>query len=100
MRDNEREVKGYLQRKKEIEGQPQGKETHPGRKKLTLLVLFSSDKQEWTHNPARAQNREIAHVVNACILILGFLFFFSLRHFFPQEICYSESVLSLIFQYE
>lgn len=96
MRDNEREVKGYLQRKKEIEGQPQGEETHPGRRKLTLLVLFSSDKQEWTHNPARAQNREIAHVVTPVYLFSGFCFFFFLKAFLSTEICISESVLSLI----
>lgn len=58
MTDNKLEVKGYLQRKKENEGEPQGKETHPVRRKLT-------------HNSASGQHRELAHVVTPVYLFSG-----------------------------
>ena len=87
-------VKGYLQRKKENEGVLQDKNIHSVRRTWTLLVLFSTDKQEWPHNSASGQHREIAHVVTPIYLVSGFL-----RHFFHKRFVILKMVC-LIFQYE
>lgn len=58
-----------------------GKGAHPVRKKYILLVpsLFSTDKQECTHDSAGGKKREITNIVMPLFVLRIFKAFFSTR---------------------